>query len=684
MKAIFLLICLQPLFLFAQTVGVGTNTPDASAMLDVTSISKGLLIPRMKESEKKLIVQPAHSLLVYQTDVVPGYYYNSGTPGAPVWTMLATPVSSWSLTGNAGTNPATNFLGTTDIQPLRFRIRNIWAGSIDSAKGTYIGFRAGQNDALGNSAFGDKALSTNEQGSGLTAIGRSALEMNRGGHSNTAVGASALKENTLGDWNTAVGTQAMLNNTTANENVAVGTFSMYDNKGENNVGVGVYSLPKNEGDNNVGVGHYALYTNTTGSWNIGVGSSALRNNTTGIGNIGIGISALNLNDTGTSNIGIGSFSLSKNKVDNNTAVGAHSLRENTSGEGNTALGYQTLRNNLVGDKNTALGYSALSKSTTGLNTAVGYNALSTVDWGWDNTAIGVEAMSNADGTARNVAVGTRALRNCTSSPAANGNVAVGYEAALNNALGIDNVAVGTGSMKMNDNGGNNTAVGGFSMNDNISGSGNVALGIIALYNNTVGDYNTAVGYQAGYGNITGNYNTYIGYKANTNGSHLNATAIGYSAYAECGNCMVLGSVSGKNGSNVTVNVGIGTTNPGYRLQVGTAGDGSQARANAWNVFSDERYKTDIEEIPNALDKIDGLHGYYYNWKTGDDKTRQAGLLAQEVEKVLPEIVSTDAEGYKSVEYGKMNALLLQAIKELKDQNQQLRAEVKALVERANK
>jgi hypothetical protein len=125
-------------------------------------------------------------------------------------------------------------------------------------------------------------------------------------------------------------------------------------------------------------------------------------------------------------------------------------------------------------------------------------------------------------------------------------------------------------------------------------------------------------------------------------------------------------------------MGIGTLNPAYRLQVGTAGDGSQARANAWNVFSDERYKTNIEEIPNALDKIDELHGYYYNWKTGDDKTRQAGLMAQEVEKVLPEIVSTDAEGYKSVEYGKMNALLLQAIKEQQQQITELKQKLDQL------
>ena len=120
---------------------------------------------------------------------------------------------------------------------------------------------------------------------------------------------------------------------------------------------------------------------------------------------------------------------------------------------------------------------------------------------------------------------------------------------------------------------------------------------------------------------------------------------------------------GKNNAESTVNVGIGTTNPQYRLQVGVMGDGSQARANAWNTFSDERYKTNITTIDHALEKIKALSGYYYHWNTGMDQNRQAGLMAQEVEKVLPEIVSTDSEGYKSVDYGKMNALLLQAIKE---------------------
>jgi hypothetical protein len=132
------------------------------------------------------------------------------------------------------------------------------------------------------------------------------------------------------------------------------------------------------------------------------------------------------------------------------------------------------------------------------------------------------------------------------------------------------------------------------------------------------------------------------------------------------------------------NMGIGTLSPGFRLQVGNSGDGSVARANSWTTFSDERFKKDIISIDDALDKIDHINGYYYNWKNGEDKTRQAGLLAQEVEEVLPEIVSTDGQGYKSVDYGKMNALLLQALKEQQQLVKKLEKRVSDLERKSSK
>ena len=111
------------------------------------------------------------------------------------------------------------------------------------------------------------------------------------------------------------------------------------------------------------------------------------------------------------------------------------------------------------------------------------------------------------------------------------------------------------------------------------------------------------------------------------------------------------------------NLGVGTTAPGFKLQVGNNGDGSVARANAWTTFSDRRWKTKIVLITNALDKLHKINGYTYKWKEGADTSTQVGVIAQEIEAVLPEAVRTDENGYKSVDYGKLSALLIEAVKE---------------------
>jgi hypothetical protein len=118
------------------------------------------------------------------------------------------------------------------------------------------------------------------------------------------------------------------------------------------------------------------------------------------------------------------------------------------------------------------------------------------------------------------------------------------------------------------------------------------------------------------------------------------------------------------------NVGIATDTFDYKFQVGNAGDGTEARANAWNTFSDRRWKTDFAVITNAIEKIEAIHGYYYKWKDRPDTTTQVGVIAQEIEAVLPEVVSTDAQGYKSVDYSKLTALLVQGMKEQQEMIQQ--------------
>ncbi|MBQ4820679.1 tail fiber domain-containing protein [Aquimarina sp. MMG016] len=119
------------------------------------------------------------------------------------------------------------------------------------------------------------------------------------------------------------------------------------------------------------------------------------------------------------------------------------------------------------------------------------------------------------------------------------------------------------------------------------------------------------------------------------------------------------------------NVGVNTATPGVSFQVGENGDGTESRANAWNTFSDRRWKTDFQVIENAVEKIQAVNGYYYKWKDKPDTSTQVGVIAQEIEAVLPEVVSTDSKGYKSVDYSKLTALLIEGMKEQQQQIQAL-------------
>ena len=102
--------------LVAQSVGINTTgvLADASAMLDVSSVTKGFLAPRMTLAQRGAIVTPATGLLIYQTDGTAGFWYYDGT----TWVNIGAGGSGWGLLGNAGTVSGTNFIGTTDAQNL--------------------------------------------------------------------------------------------------------------------------------------------------------------------------------------------------------------------------------------------------------------------------------------------------------------------------------------------------------------------------------------------------------------------------------------------------------------------------------------------------------------------------------------------------------------------------------------
>jgi hypothetical protein len=203
----------------------------------------------------------------------------------------------WLLNGNAGTNAATHFLGTTDDQPLLFKVNNIRHGYL--GKSIFLGSGAGLLNT-----------SSSKIGIGSGALGRYSHSSN----------SSMI----------AIGDSALYNMVSVGDNIAIGGRSMYSGGGGANIAIGMFSMEKN----------------IAGTSNIAVGSNALRENTVGSYNVGIGYLSLAINTTGEANTAVGNYSLRSNKTGtNNTAVGYGSLQVSETGIQNTAMGFLALFDN---------------------------------------------------------------------------------------------------------------------------------------------------------------------------------------------------------------------------------------------------------------------------------------------------------------------------------------------------
>lgn len=297
----------------------------------------------------------------------------------------------------------------------------------------------------------------------------------------------------------------------------------------------------------------------------------------------------------------------------------------------------------IGTTNTSFGLAAASNNNSTNNTAFGVNALtnSTNAASSNNVAIGYGALDNlgANNTAQCVAVGVNAFGLATTN--SNG-VAVGYNAAQGTTTGIENTAVGSGALTNNSTGQQSTAV-----------------GRNALFNGT-GSFNTGIGYAAGTSIGAGTNNTCVGYQSDTSAGVLNGTAIGNGAVCTVSNTMKFGNAS------VLNNYFSNTVN-----------------AVTFTATSDLRYKKAISPVSPSLAILNKLHPVNYYFKTAEelsaekiksvafngDKTqeRQIGFIAQEVEKLIPEVVHTDLEGYKSIDYAKFSPFIIKALQEQQEQ-----------------
>jgi hypothetical protein len=222
------------------------------------------------------------------------------------------------------------------------------------------------------------------------------------------------------------------------------------------------------------------------------------------------------------------------------------------------------RAGLAGRRNSALGNSV----------AIGHNALIANNAG-RNTAVGNGAMTgifdNSLAQQYNSAFGDLALARNTSGIQ---NTGIGAWAIRNNSSGSNNSALGDRALNLNTIGNNNVAIGGQANAKSIASNGNVAVGYLSLFEliDSVGNFNVAVGMEAAESLRRGEFNTAIGAYADFNSPfsgfrRINATALGARAFADCNNCIVIGSINNVNGATANAMVGIGTTQPNFPLEV---------------------------------------------------------------------------------------------------------------------
>ncbi|MEL6971494.1 MAG: tail fiber domain-containing protein [Bacteroidota bacterium] len=290
-------------------VGINSDgaSPDPSAMLDITSSEKGILIPRMDSLSRQNISNLANGLLVFDTDFNSFWYHTSSA-----WLNLNAVLS------DSDKDTKIQVEENVDEDIIRFDLNGMEVMRLDNGRietyntgnSVFIGEDAGQND--------------NHSDNVNVFIGYQAGQANNSGEQNVFVGAEAGKANTWGDQNVFIGEETGVNNVWGHLNTIIG--------------------------------FKAGHNNTSGYWTTCLGANAGFHNTTGDRNVCIGESAGYSNETSDENTLIGSNAGYKTTGHQNTLIGAEAGYYAT-GLRNTFLGYGA-GFNATGDRNVFLGFYA--------------------------------------------------------------------------------------------------------------------------------------------------------------------------------------------------------------------------------------------------------------------------------------------------------------------------------------
>jgi hypothetical protein len=349
---------------------------------------------------------------------------------------------------------------------------------------------------------------------------------------------------------------------------------------------------------------------------------------------------------------------------NNTVLGCGALA-NYTGKYETAVGFKALNldnvnSGNISNYNSAFGYGALMSNTTGQhNVAMGYASMINNIDGIYNTCVGNSTLYNNTNGSINTAVGFGALANNT---IANYNTAIGAGALLSNTTGSNNTSVGSNTLINNTTGSNNTSVGSFALTSNTTGSYNTSIGFEALVSNNSGSSNVAIGPASLSNIVTGSNNTTIGYNTSPNNDISNIILIGYGAG--------LGNNTGNGdiiiGANLTPS-SAGNNRCFIQNIYSSTVTGSQVYVSNNNqlglLTSSRQFKENIQSILNDAEltqRLMALEPVAFNYRDDPQKQKQYGLIAEDVLKIMPELVGfkqdheeveeTDKNGNKYIKY----------------------------------
>ena len=616
-------------------VGIGTSTPDTSAMLDIKSNNKGILIPRMTSTERLAISDPATGLLVFDTDLS-GFHFSDGTN----WINLSVP----DRMADTDADTRIQVEEGMDDDIIRFDMAGTEFFRMDSGRleidntgsSVFIGRFAGYNDDYSfnrNVAIGADALASNVNGPLNNAVGYRSLYTNANGVGNNAFGTYTLYENISGTYNSGFGHRALYNNFTGKYNTAIGHNTLYYNM------FGSYNTALGSG---AGVGHGDI-TNATA---IGANALVSQSNSLVLGN--------------NANVGIGT------PIPDTTAM----LDIKSNNKGILIPRLSAAERSSIPTPATGLLVYDLDTATFCFYSGSKWINLSTPNLLADSdtdTKIQVEESGDED-IIRFDMGGIEFFRmtNGRLEVHNTGNsVFIGLGAGGNDDFSNNlNVGIGLNALGSNTTGRYNEAIGYRSLYRNTTGEFNMAIGSWALDKNTTGTRNTAIGHRALVANTIGESNTAIGYDANVGANDLvNATAIGAHTTVSLSNSLILGN---------NANVGIGTSAPtkakleiqgsqtdtlsyGYLNSTGSVGTAfnqvsdysiyasDRIAASEFNAHSDARIKH-VHGISNSDTDLQTLMGIEItNYTMRDTIAKGNGLhkkvIAQQVAEVYPKAVS---------------------------------------------